>query len=102
MVERHEARRGFNYTWLVRARVDSFFSARAPRLRLFDPAAFTVPFGSNNGGVNDRFGVGGRESSSAAFRRLSALQSMGHINHTWYAATSLRKRRKDLRCYQSQ
>ncbi|GJP49420.1 hypothetical protein CLOM_g8628 [Closterium sp. NIES-68] len=90
------------YPWIVRARLDSLWTAPAPipppptlplPLPLVAPAAaadsaagltdgsskavggfaYTVPYGWDWWGLNDRFGAGGREASGVAMRRLRAL-----------------------------
>ncbi|CAI5475828.1 unnamed protein product [Closterium sp. Yama58-4] len=39
-----------------------------------DDLAYTIPYGSDWWGLNDRFGMGGRRASEAALKRLSVLQ----------------------------
>ncbi|CAI5991669.1 unnamed protein product [Closterium sp. NIES-65] len=41
-----------------------------------DGLAYTIPYGSDWWGFNDRFGMGGRQASAVALRRLSALDKM--------------------------
>ncbi|CAI5525773.1 unnamed protein product, partial [Closterium sp. Naga37s-1] len=98
------------YNWIVRARLDSLWTAPAPiqppppilppsvpaiattaaapagaaaavaaaaivdDIGVGDNLAYTIPYGSDWWGLNDRFGMGGRQASEAALKRLSALQ----------------------------
>ncbi|CAI5522772.1 unnamed protein product [Closterium sp. Naga37s-1] len=112
------------YNWIVRARLDSLWTAPAniqppPPMPLGFPAAgpaaaeeaaeaaalaaeaaavaagdidgasgvgdnlaYTIPYGSDWWGLNDRFGMGGREASGVALRRLSALDKMVAVGYS--------------------
>ncbi|CAI5522773.1 unnamed protein product [Closterium sp. Naga37s-1] len=95
------------YNWIVRARLDSLWTAPAsiqPPPPILPPSVppiattaaapaaaailngiglgdgvgdglvYTIPYGWDWWGLNDRFGMGGRQASEAALKRLSALQ----------------------------
>jgi len=48
LIEQHDAP-GLQYEWVVRARLDSFWSRPAP-LRNLNASAYTIPFGSGERG----------------------------------------------------
>ncbi|CAI5519428.1 unnamed protein product, partial [Closterium sp. Naga37s-1] len=103
--EATSAATALRYNWIVRARLDSLWTAPAPiqppppalppsvpaiattaaapaaaaaamlnGIGVGDSLAYTIPYGSDWWGLNDRFGMGGRQASAAALKRLSALQ----------------------------
>ncbi|CAI7785953.1 unnamed protein product, partial [Closterium sp. NIES-53] len=110
LIEREENtnRAGQPYRWVLRTRLDGYWSAPAPLLSSFigwagkgaerreggagggggggpegkegesmgERAAYVVPYGSNWGGVNDRFGFGTREESVVALSRLAMLDEV--------------------------
>ncbi|CAI5528402.1 unnamed protein product, partial [Closterium sp. Naga37s-1] len=108
LIEREEKtnRAGQQYRWVLRTRLDGYWSAPAPPLSSFigwaekgverreggeeggggaegkegesirERAAYVVPYGSNWGGVNDRFGFGRREESVVALSRLAMLDEI--------------------------
>lgn len=64
------------YEWVVRSRIDGFWHRPPPALQGLRPEGYTVPYGNNWGGLNDRLGIGGRESSEVGLSRLSLLHAM--------------------------
>ena len=64
------------YEWVVRGRLDGLWKAPPPPLSSLDPNAFTIPYGCNWWGVNDRFGVGGPRAAEAAMRRVTGMDKI--------------------------
>ncbi|KAJ9542105.1 hypothetical protein OSB04_028611 [Centaurea solstitialis] len=75
MIQSHQQRNNFTYDWIVRTRVDGYWSTRL-RPEFFSPGRYVVPSGSSYGGLNDRFGVGDLTTSSAALSRLSMIPEL--------------------------
>lgn len=76
MMVAYEQKHGFEYKWVVRTRIDTYWIAPPPPLHTLDPLALTVPNGSDWTGLNDRFGIGNHSTTEASMRRLSRIGSI--------------------------
>lgn len=75
MIKAHQEKNNFTYDWIIRTRVDGYWSdTLAPEN--FIPGKYLVPPGSSYGGLNDRFGVGDYNSSVVALSRLSLISQL--------------------------
>ncbi|KAF5767196.1 hypothetical protein HanRHA438_Chr14g0631491 [Helianthus annuus] len=75
MIKSYQQHNNFTYNWIVRTRVDGYWS-NPLRPDLFIPGHYVVPSGSSYNGLNDRFGVGDFNTSVAALSRLSMLPEL--------------------------
>ncbi|KAI3724569.1 hypothetical protein L2E82_36350 [Cichorium intybus] len=75
MIKSYQQQNNFTYNWIVRTRVDGYWSTRL-RPNLFIPGQYVVPSGSSYGGLNDRFGVGDFNTSVTALSRLSMIPEL--------------------------
>ncbi|KAL8201898.1 hypothetical protein R6Q57_011045 [Mikania cordata] len=75
MIKSYQQHNSFTYNWIVRTRVDGYWSNRL-QPDLFIPDHYVVPSGSSYGGLNDRFGVGNLTTSIAALSRLSMIPEL--------------------------
>lgn len=76
MVKQYEVKHKFKYDWIIRTRVDGFWSSRLPEIGQLDPNYYYVAAGNDFHGLNDRFGMGSPHTSRAANMRLSLLPQM--------------------------
>ncbi|KAK8580770.1 hypothetical protein V6N13_143829 [Hibiscus sabdariffa] len=72
MIESHQKQHNFTYDWVVRTRVDGYWSAPL-HPENFVAGRYTVPSGSVYGGLNDRLGIGDFYTSKIALSRLSLI-----------------------------
>ncbi|XP_076932079.1 uncharacterized protein LOC143597461 [Bidens hawaiensis] len=75
MIKSYQQQNNFTYNWIVRTRVDGYWS-NPLQPDLFIPGHYIVPSGSSYGGLNDRFGVGDFKTSEAALSRLSMIPEL--------------------------
>ncbi|CAI7831035.1 unnamed protein product [Closterium sp. NIES-54] len=75
-ITRYEKTHAIRYDWILRTRVDGYWMGPPPPLAVLDPISYTIPGGSDWGGLNDRLGMGGRKASWKALRRLSVLRPL--------------------------
>ncbi|CAN0927387.1 hypothetical protein LINGRAHAP2_LOCUS35871 [Linum grandiflorum] len=81
MIQDYQTRNNFTYDWVVRTRVDSFWSAPLSP-STFLPSTYLVPQGSSYGGLNDRLGIGNFQTSTVALSRVSTLPSLATTGYT--------------------
>lgn len=75
MINDHQRRYNFTYDWIVRTRVDSYWSGPLGPQN-FIPGKYLVPPGSSYNGLNDRLGVGDFNTSVVALSRLSLIPQL--------------------------
>ncbi|CAM6109993.1 unnamed protein product [Calypogeia fissa] len=73
LIEAYEAHHNFTYDWVIRSRVDGYWNGPMPPIEAFNASKYYVPYGSSFGGLNDRLGIGTRDTSRVALQRLSLL-----------------------------
>ncbi|KAJ7518268.1 hypothetical protein O6H91_21G061700 [Diphasiastrum complanatum] len=78
MITKYENEHIFKYQWIIRTRVDGYWSGPLPPLEHFINGYYFVPYGSQFGGFNDRLGIGDRSTSQIALARLSLLSTIHH------------------------
>ncbi|KAL3840132.1 hypothetical protein ACJIZ3_024723 [Penstemon smallii] len=75
MIESYQEKNDFTYDWIIRTRVDGYWSDPLGPEN-FIPGQYLVPPGSSYGGLNDRFGVGDYNTSVVALSRLSLIPQL--------------------------
>lgn len=75
MIKSHQYKKNFTYDWIVRTRVDGYWSGPLEP-KNFIPGKYIVPPGSSYGGLNDRLGVGDLNTSEVALSRLSLIPKL--------------------------
>lgn len=81
MIKSYQQKNNFTYDWIVRTRVDGYWSAPLGPEN-FIKGQYIVPPGSSYGGLNDRFGAGDFNSSAVALSRLSLLPQLNSSGFT--------------------
>ncbi|KMS99553.1 hypothetical protein BVRB_1g022800 [Beta vulgaris subsp. vulgaris] len=81
MIEDYQREKGFTYDWIVRSRVDGYWSAPLSS-DSFIPGQYVVPPGSSFKGFNDRLGIGDYNTSVVALSRLSLIPTLENLNYT--------------------
>ncbi|CAI5535477.1 unnamed protein product [Closterium sp. Naga37s-1] len=76
LIATHQQQHNISYRWVIRTRVDGYWTAPPPLSPALHPSAYTIPFGFDWGGLNDRLRIGSWAASQVALRRLSALQDL--------------------------
>lgn len=72
LIKAYQGKNNFTYDWIVRTRVDGYWSDPLPPEN-FVQGHYLVPPGSTYGGLNDRLGIGDFNSSVVALSRLSLI-----------------------------
>lgn len=80
MIYDYQRKNNFTYDWIVRTRVDGYWSRPLPR-DSFIPGKYLVPPGSSYSGLNDRLGVGDYNASAVALSRLSLIPLLDAAGH---------------------
>ncbi|KAL8514953.1 hypothetical protein ACS0TY_013873 [Phlomoides rotata] len=75
MIKAYQEKNNFTYDWIIRTRVDGYWSDPLGPEN-FIPGKYLVPPGSSYGGLNDRFGVGDYNTSVVALSRLSLIPQL--------------------------
>ncbi|GAB2232461.1 hypothetical protein Droror1_Dr00011494 [Drosera rotundifolia] len=75
LIKSYETRNNFTYDWIIRTRVDGYWSAPLDRSN-FVRGSYIVPPGSTYGGLNDRLGIGDRNTSVIALSRISLVPTL--------------------------
>ncbi|KAG8378068.1 hypothetical protein BUALT_Bualt08G0099600 [Buddleja alternifolia] len=75
MIQAYQKENNFTYDWIIRTRVDGYWSEPLGPEN-FIRGRYMVPPGSSYGGLNDRFGVGDYNTSVVALSRLSLIPQL--------------------------
>ncbi|XP_062115283.1 uncharacterized protein LOC133829581 [Humulus lupulus] len=75
LIQNYQKRQNFTYDWIIRTRVDGYWTAPLHPIN-FEPGRYLVPPGSSYGGLNDRFGLGDLSTSTVALSRLSLIPKL--------------------------
>lgn len=75
MIKAYQDQNNFTYDWIVRTRVDSYWSGPLTPDN-FVTGQYLVPPGSSYGGLNDRLGIGDFNTSTVALSRLSLIPQL--------------------------
>ncbi|OVA03008.1 hypothetical protein BVC80_8797g26 [Macleaya cordata] len=75
LIKAYQNQNNFTYNWIVRTRVDGYWTAPLDPDN-FLPNQYLVPPGSSYGGLNDRLGIGDLNTSYVALSRLSLIPQL--------------------------
>lgn len=75
MINEYQTQNNFTYDWIVRTRVDTYWSAPLGKEN-FIPGRYLIPPGSSYWGLNDRLGIGDFNTSAVALSRLSLIPQL--------------------------
>lgn len=75
MISEYQTQNSFTYDWIVRTRVDTYWSAPLEPEN-FIPGTYLIPPGSSYLGLNDRLGIGDLNTSTVALSRLSLVPQL--------------------------
>lgn len=75
MINTYQEKNNFTYDWIIRTRVDGYWSDPLGPEN-FIRGKYVVPPGSSYGGLNDRFGIGDYNTSVVALSRHSLIPQL--------------------------
>ncbi|KAK9129277.1 hypothetical protein Sjap_009764 [Stephania japonica] len=82
LIEEYQGQHNFTYDWVIRTRVDGYWSAPLDPSNFIPNNHYLVPPGSDYGGLNDRLGIGDLNSSRVALSRLALIPQLDSAGST--------------------
>lgn len=76
MISDYEQGNKFRFNWVLRTRVDTFWARPPPKLQELSPDKYTIPYGTDCLGINDRLGVGTWYTTRPALLRLGLIPAI--------------------------
>lgn len=83
MISGYERKHRFRFNWILRTRVDTYWAKPPPPLQELSPQKYTIPFGTDCYGINDRLGVGTWYTARPALLRLSLIPAIALRNYKY-------------------